>query len=228
MEKEEQTTMTEEEKAKKEEEKKRKNLSDSDFYTQACSYFYYHAEQRTTMINYFVAIFAACLALYGTLLSEYAWVSALVAGFMTIVSVVFYFIDIRNRFDVKQSQNVIEQIERDYGMDQVSDHYAYGVFNNEANVYKCYGCTPRRKADYKALRRAYRKYTHKRLALEAFNAEKEVFLKAHTGVSDHELMKSLDSNTLISLSFCIKVLYFICIFISASSVALAIILALAK
>ena len=47
----------------------KKNLTDSDFYQQACSYFYYHAEQRTTMINYFVAIFAAAIALYGTLLS---------------------------------------------------------------------------------------------------------------------------------------------------------------
>ena len=33
----------------------KKNLTDADFYQQACSYFYYHAEQRTTMINYFIA-----------------------------------------------------------------------------------------------------------------------------------------------------------------------------
>lgn len=208
-------------------EENKKNLSDSDFYTQACSYFYYHAEQRTTMINYFVAIFAASIALYGTLLSEYAWVSALVAAFMTVVSVVFYFIDLRNRFDVKESQNVIEQIERDYGMDQVHDRYAYGVFCNEANVYRCYGCTPRRADSYKALKRAYKMHKRNRLALECFNAAKAEYLRENKGVSDYELMKSLESNSLISLSFCIKVLYFVCMFISASSVLLAIILALA-
>ena len=206
----------------------KKNLTDSDFYAQACSYFYYHAEQRTTMINYFVAIFAACLALYGTLLSDYAWVSALVAAFMTIVSVVFYFIDIRNRFDVKESQNVIEQIERDYGMDKVHDRYAYGVFCNEANVYRCYGFTPRRKHAFNDLRRAYKKRKRSSSALETFNAAKAAFLKENDGVSEHELMKGLKSSAIISLSFCIKILYFICIFISASSVALAIILALTK
>lgn len=205
----------------------KKNLSDSDFYAQACSYFYYHAEQRTTMINYFVAIFAACLALYGTLLSDYAWVSALVAAFMTIVSVVFYFIDLRNRFDVKESQNVIEQIERDYHMDKVHEHYAYGVFSNEANVYKCYGCTPR-KGSYNDLRRAYKKRKRSSRALDTFNTAKAEFLSENKGVSEHELMKSLESNSLISLSFCIKILYFVCMFISASSVVLAAVLALAK
>ena len=225
MEEEKKETEGKKETEEKKETETKKNLSDSDFYAQACSYFYYHAEQRTTMINYFVAIFAACLALYGTLLSDYAWVSALVAAFMTIVSVVFYFIDLRNRFDVKESQNVIEQIERDYKMDQVHEHYAYGVFSNEANIYKCYGCTPR-KGSYNDLRRAYKKRKCSDQALTAFNTAKAEFLEAHKGVSEYELMKSLDSQTLISLSFCIKVLYFICMVISASSVALAIILAL--
>lgn len=205
----------------------KKNLSDSDFYAQACAYFYYHAEQRTTMINYFVAIFAACLALYGTLLAEYSWVSALVAAFMTIVSVVFYFIDLRNRFDVKESQNVIEQIERDYEMDKVHEHYAYGVFSNEANVYKCYGCTQRR-GSFNDLRREYKKHKRGKLTAAKFEAAKAAFLEKNKGVSEYELMKSLESNSLISLSFCIKILYFICMFISASSVALAIILALTQ
>ena len=206
----------------------KKNLTDSDFYTQACSYFYYHAEQRTTMINYFVAIFAAAIALYGTLLSEHTWVSVLVAIFMTVVSVIFYFIDLRNRFDVKESQNVIEQIERDYGMDKVHDKYAYGVFSNEANVYRCYGHKPRHVGSYKKLKRAYKKHRRNRLALEAFNASKSEYLRENEGVSDYELMKSLKSGSIISLSFCIKILYFICIFISALSVGLAVFLALTR
>ena len=206
----------------------KKNLNDSDFYAQACAYFYYHAEQRTTMINYFVAIFAAAITLYGTLLSTYAWVSAFVAIFMTMIAVIFYFIDLRNRFDVKESQNVIEQIERDYGMDQVHDRYAYGVFSNEANVYRCYGYTPRRAKSYKNLKRKYKKCQHNRLAPEVFNKAKAEYLCENKGISEHELMKSLKSGTIISLSFSIKVLYFSCIIIGASGCVLAIIHALMK
>lgn len=206
----------------------KKNLTDSDFYTQACSYFYYHAGQRTTMINYFVAIFAAAIALYGTLLSEYTWVSVLVAIFMTVVSIIFYFIDLRNRFDVKESQNVIEQIERDYGMNKVNDRYAYGVFSNEANVYRCYGNHQRRTSSYKKLKRAYKKLQHHHLALEEFNVLKAEYLHENEGVSDYELMKSLKSGSILSLSYCIKILYFICIFISISAVALAALIALTK
>ena len=69
------------------------DLTDRDFYQQACAYFYYHAEQRTTMINYFIAVFAACLALYGSLLAKYPLASIFVAGFLLIVSIIFYAID---------------------------------------------------------------------------------------------------------------------------------------
>ena len=206
----------------------KKNLTDSDFYAQACSYFYYHAEQRTTMINYFVAIFAAAIALYGTLLSEHTWVSVLVAIFMTVVSVIFYFIDLRNRFDVKESQNVIEQIERDYEMDKIRDKYAYGVFSNEANVYRCYGYHQRHISSYKKLRREYKKLLRNRLALETFNDSKAEYLRENEGVSDYELMKSLKNGSIISLSFCIKILYMICMTISGLSVVLAVFLALTK
>jgi len=205
-----------------------KNLTDADFYQQACSYFYYHAEQRTTMINFFIAVFAAAIALYGTLLSEYTWVSVLVAVFMTIVSIIFYFIDLRNRFDVKESQNVIEQFERDYGMDKVHDKYAYGVFSNEANVYSCYGYSQRHKSAYHKLRREYKRLRRNRLTLEAFNASKSEFLRENEGVSEHELMKSLKNGSIISLSFCIKILYMVCMSISVLSVLLAIFLALTK
>ena len=89
-----------------------KTLTDVDFYAQACSYFYYHAGQRTTMINYFIAVYGALIALYGAMLASYTLASVLTAFFMGLVSWIFYMIDIRNKFDVKESQNVIEQIER--------------------------------------------------------------------------------------------------------------------
>lgn len=203
----------------------KKNLTDADFYQQACSYFYYHAEQRTTMINFFIAVFAASIALYGTLLSRYAWVSALVATFITIVSIIFYFIDLRNRFDVKESQNVIEQIERDYEMNKVHDKYAYGVFSNEANVYRCYGYSQRREGPYKKLLSEYKKLMSSRLTLEEFNASKAEYLQENEGVSEYELMKSLKSGSILSLSFCIKILYMACITISFLAIVLAIFLA---
>lgn len=206
----------------------KKNLTDSDFYEQACSYFYYHAEQRTTMINFFIAVFAAAIALYGTLLSEYTWVSVLVAVFMTIVSVIFYFIDLRNRFDVKESQNVIEQIERDYKMDKVHDKYAYGVFSNEANVYRCYGYHQRHKGPYKKLLSTYKRFMSNRLTIEEFNAAKAEYLRDNEGVSEYELMKSLKSGSIVSLSFCIKILYVVCMVISVLSVFLAAFLALTR
>ena len=90
-----------------------KNLTDKDFYDQACSYFYYHAGQRTTMINYFIAAFGAFLALYGALIKDYTLASMLIAVFMGVVSAIFLMIDLRNKFDVKKSENVIRQIERD-------------------------------------------------------------------------------------------------------------------
>ena len=77
-----------------------RDLTDKDFYDQACSYFYYHAEQRTTMINYFIAVFAAGLALYGSMLEKYPFASMFVAIFMFVVSLLFHLIDLRNRFDV--------------------------------------------------------------------------------------------------------------------------------
>ena len=203
----------------------KKNLTDADFYQQACSYFYYHAEQRTTMINFFIAVFAASIALYGTLLSRYAWVSALVATFITIVSIIFYFIDLRNRFDVKESQNVIEQIERDYEMNKVHDKYAYGVFSNEANVYRCYGYSQRRERPYKKLLSEYKKLMSSRLTLEEFNASKAEYLQENEGVSEYELMKSLKNGSILSLSFCIKILYMACITISFLAIVLAIFLA---
>ena len=64
----------------------RKNLTDKDFYTQACEYFYYHAGQRTTMIQYIIAVFGASIALYGSLLKDYPLASLLISAFLLLVS----------------------------------------------------------------------------------------------------------------------------------------------
>jgi hypothetical protein len=64
-----------------------------------------------------------------------------------------------------------------------------------------------------------------RLTLEEFNASKAEYLQENEGVSEYELMKSLKSGSILSLSFCIKILYMACITISFLAIVLAIFLA---
>lgn len=204
------------------------NLTDNDFYGQACAYFYYHAEQRTTMINYFIAVFGASIALYGSLLSNYAWVSVLVSVFITIVSLIFFFIDLRNRFDVKQSQNVIEQIEADYEMNVPRGKYCYGVFSNEANVYHYYGILQKKRncAGYKKLKKLYKKVERNKATEALLDEQIELFISKDPTVSHHEIKKSLGSGPIISLSLCIKTLYILCTIISVMAFLLSLLLAL--
>ena len=219
---------------------KHPTLTEKDFYEQACAYFYYHAEQRTTMINYFIAVFAACMALFGSLIVEYPAASMLISFFLIIVSVLFHLIDQRNRFDVKQSQNVIAQIEEDCGCDvpeNENEKYAYGVFSNEANIFDFYGFKKRRSvknADYRELRRLYK--TIKRLSKTGvacedlkiqYEKQLETLLKKNK-ISKYELEASFESGPIITLSFSIKMLYYSCITISTLGFVFALILTIQK
>ena len=140
-----------------------KVLTDKDFYEQACQYFYYHAEQRTTMINYFIAVFGAGIALFGNVIGKNAVAGVIISAFLFLISVLFCSIDLRNRFDVKHSQCVITQIEHDYRMDRLkrsNADYVYGVFSNEDNTFRYYGFEHRREecnAEYRKLRKLYKK-----------------------------------------------------------------------
>ncbi len=193
----------------------RKNLTDSDFYNQACSYFYYHAEQRTTMINFFIAVFGASIALYGALLKDFPIASALISMFLTIVSVLFFLIDLRNRFDVKQSQSVICQIERDYGKNVVAGDTTYGVFSNEENTFSLYKSTFRKSnAEYKELKKLY-KLSLKGLAdKQKFDEGINAFCNKNKQISPSALKESLKCSSIHSLSSCIKALYWMCAMIS--------------
>lgn len=206
------------------------NLETRDFYQQACAYFYYHAEQRTTMINYFTAVFAASLALYGSLITKYPLASTFVSGFLFVVSLLFYFIDLRNRFDVKQSQNVICQIERDCNVHTPKKpigKYAYGVFSNEENNFKYYGFRKRLSKEnesYRNLRKLYKElarmeiegYSKEEITAtrENYNEELLKFLEKDKTISKHELEESFDNRPIITLSFSIKLLYYVCMAIS--------------
>lgn len=205
----------------------KKDLNSKDFYEQACSYFYYHAGQRTTMINYFIAAFGAFIALYGALISAYTVASMLIAVFMGIVSAIFFMIDLRNKFDVKKSENVIRQIERDHGVDKPIGDYPYGVFSNETNIYKYYNLKNRHTGgDYAKLRKLS-KLVAKGKASEAELDEKiHAFVDGDPTVSYHEVKDSLSQESIIPLSLCIKLLYVLCMIISALAFVFALLVVL--
>ena len=199
---------------------KKTDLSDKDFYEQACSYFYYHAGQRTTMINYFIAVFGAFLAVYGALITkpENSIACALIAIFMGLVSWIFYLIDLRNKFDVKKSENVIRQFERDYGVDSPKNDYAYGVFSNETNIFKYYGDRKslKYKKEYKDLLKLRKQVAKGHADPELLDKKIRELVAEDKTVSFHEVCESLEENPVAHLSSCIKWLYYLCI---ASSIA---------
>ena len=207
---------------------KKTDLSDKDFYEQACSYFYYHAGQRTTMINYFIAAFGAFLAVYGALITkpEYSVACALIAVFMGIVSWIFYLIDLRNKFDVKKSENVIRQFERDYGVDSPKRDYAYGVFSNETNIFKYYGDrkTMKQKKAYSELLKLHRKVTKCKADPELLEKKIRELVADDKTVSVCEIRESIEEKSVAHLSACIKWLYYLCIIISIAAFALAVFL----
>ncbi len=200
-----------------------RDLTDKDFYAQACSYFYYHAEQRTTMINFFIAVFAAAIALYGSLIKDYTLASMLIAVFLLVVSVLFFMIDLRNRFDVKESQSVICQFERDYGIDTPRGQHAYGVFSNEDNVFKYYGYRARKRlgAPYRALTRDYKKAQRGKLSAEELARRIDAFAESDPTASREAIAQSLGKRPIITLSFSIKMLYVVCMVISVLAFLLA-------
>lgn len=223
-----------------------RNLTDQDFYQQACEYFYYHAEQRTTMINYFIAVFGAGMALYGSMLEkQFAIASMCVAFFLLVVSFVFYAIDMRNIFDVKHSQSVICQIERDYNKHVLTDEtqkYVYGVFSNEDNTFEYYGIKDRNKdskKEYMTLRKKYKRLGFFKLFKFCSNYEvnKELLKKDMSAFAEHEAEKSgklisayeieqsFKSPTIINLSISIKTLYYACMILSILGTLVALIMA---
>lgn len=199
-----------------------RDLTDRDFYQQACSYFYYHAEQRTTMINYFIAVFAAGLALYGSLIEKYPLASVLISVFLFIVSLLFHLIDLRNRFDVKQSQHVIAQFEHDYSIHtkrEPDDQYLYGVFSNEDSTFNLYGFKKRwNNKEYRELRKLYKKKNKKNATKEIINKYNNDFnafyKKNKKALSKEEIEASFESKAIITLGFSIKLLYYMCMIIA--------------
>lgn len=206
--------------------RERNALNDKDFYDQACQYFYYHAEQRMTMINFFIAVFGAGIALYGNFIEKNPTVGFLISTFLLIISILFCSIDFRNKFDVKQSQSVIAQIEHDYERDLLESDDAgcvYGVFSNEDNTFRYYGYEHRkedRNEKYREFRKLYKniEYLKKKKAdkdqIDALEKELndsvDAYLEDDDTISKVELMKSMGETSILSLSNSIKYMYYLC------------------
>lgn len=199
-------------------------LSHKDFYEQAYAYFTYHAGQRTAMINFYIAVFGASIALYGSLLEKCPPASIMIGLFSCVVTILFYKIDIRNRFDVKMSQSVICQFEQDYGMDRPAEgaKYAYGVFSNEDHNFKYYDPDGRRGETYKKLQKEYQKAKKAGRLPEDLTQRIRDFAAADENISTAALMDSFKSKTIPHLSDLIKWLYGVCGIISVAATALAV------
>ncbi len=195
---------------------------DKEFYDKAFTYFTYHAEQRTTMINFFIAVFGASAALYGSLILQVPMACILVSAFLLIISIVFYLIDIRNRLHVKQSQSVICAFEEKYGVTSSNSHAAFGVFSNEGNIFILYDAKFRKtNADYAALLRS-----KKKLSTAQLDEKVAAFVEKHPNLNAKDVKESLFQPAVPHLSNCIKFLYCVCMSISAIGLVASIILCL--
>ena len=206
-------------------------ISASEFYEQAYAYFTYHAGQRTALINFYIAVFGASIALYGSLLEKCPPASIMIGIFSCVVTVLFYKMDIRNRFDVKMSQSVICQFEQDNGVNRPAEgaKYTYGVFSNEDHNFKYYDPDGRRNDVYKKLQKDYLKAIKRCKSVDNLPKELMQRIEAYSAndanISTAALIDSFKSKTIPHLSELIKRLYYVCGIISVAATVLAFLVA---
>lgn len=193
-------------------------LTQKDLYDKAYAYFEYHAGQRMNMLNYFIAVFGACVALYGSVLEKMPLASALIGIFLCFISVLFHKIDIRNQFDVKQSQYVLTQFERDHNADKPNGDQinALGVFSNEENIFELYDSEFRKSTKHKDFLKRYKNSDDQDAILTQYAKECKI--------SASELKASLKKPAIPHMSSCIKVLYTSCLIAGILGTVAAIIL----
>lgn len=201
-----------------------RTMTDQDFYDKAYSYFSYHAGQRTNMINYFIGVFGAAVALYGALL-QYPAACICISGFMLAVSVLFLLIDIRTKFDIKRSEKVLCQFEKDYGVDRAGLKYPLGAFNNESNIFQYfdYGYRKERGADWKKLKADYKKLKKGQLTRAEMD-EKIISFMGEDQVPVKEVYDALAEPPIAHLSTSITWLYRVCIAVSVIALGFALFL----
>ena len=99
----------------------------------AWKYFELHSNQRITMFNYFLFIIAGLGTAIGVSFqsaSTFAYIGIFLSIFLSITSFVFWKLDQRTSFLIKQSEEVFKKLERNSSID-------IGIFcNEESNLSK--------------------------------------------------------------------------------------------
>jgi hypothetical protein len=81
-------------------------------YEYAWNWFAYHAGQRTSMFNYFLAAASLLAAGYGAAIDSHPSVAATISAVGMLVSISFVLIDKRNDALVRRGERVLRAIER--------------------------------------------------------------------------------------------------------------------
>ena len=99
----------------------------------AWKYFELHSNQRITMFNYYLFIMAGLGTAIGVILQtskNFAYVGIFLSILSIVVSIIFWKLDQRTSFLIKQSESVFKKLERNSAID-------IGIFcNEEANLEK--------------------------------------------------------------------------------------------
>lgn len=93
----------------------------------AWRYFELHSGQRTTLFNYFLFIMAGLGAAIGVTLQnpiKFSYIGIFISFFAFLVSIIFWKLDQRTSFLIKQSEQVFKNLERNSAID-------IGIFCNE-------------------------------------------------------------------------------------------------
>ncbi len=103
------------------------NISSDQAVEHAWKYFELHSNQRITLFNYFLFIMAGLGTAVGVTLqasNKFSYVGVFISIFIIIVSIVFWKLDQRTSFLIKQSEQVFKKLERNSSVD-------IGIFCNE-------------------------------------------------------------------------------------------------
>lgn len=99
----------------------------------AWKYFELHSNQRITMFNYFLFIIAGLGTAIGVSIqssSSFAYIGMFLSIFLSITAFIFWKLDQRTSFLIKQSEEVFKKLERNSSID-------IGIFcNEESNLLK--------------------------------------------------------------------------------------------
>lgn len=107
----------------------------------AWKYFEIHSQQRITIFNYFLIVMAGCGAGFGLILQSSQKLSVLailLSFFIIIVSCIFWKLDQRTSFMVKNSEKVLKNLEKEFDPRFhifESEDLEFASFNQSKNIF---------------------------------------------------------------------------------------------